>query len=437
MMNVVLLTYDFSTKIMGGSVRLIKMAEHLPGCGWKPHVLTASPPEEHPHLAEGHITFIPSPEREFGGGIRVAEAGPSVIGGQNPGWLSRLAFLKRFFPLERQVTWWPSFRKESLKALRGKEIHAVVSTSAPYTMMLFGHWLARKLGVPHLVDVRDDWQARHLFEGRSWLNRTLLNACCRYVVRRAAAVTVVSWRSLLLQEHLGVPVHVLPNGYDEADFAQVPLEAAPVSPEGPLRIVHLGWLGDFRSIGPVLEGLRELRARDLDLSRKVRLEQYGLIEPGQLRLIEAAGLGEMVRVHPQVPHREAVAEMARADVLLVIPGTNIPAALTGKIFEYLRARRPILLWTGEGAALDLAQEVGVRWCIREGDQAALTATLAELLHLKARGGLQTSTDAEKIARFAREATTRQLAGLLDQATGRVARPSTPVSSILPVEEVCT
>lgn len=434
-MNVALIAYDFSTKIMGGSVRLIKMAEYLPGCGWTPHVLTASPPEEHPSLGQGCITFIPSPEREFGGGIRVAEGGPSVIGGANPGWLSRLAFLKDFLPLERQITWWPNFRRESLKALQGKEIHAVVSTSAPYTMMLFGHWLARKLGVPHLVDVRDDWQARHLFEARSWLNRTLLNAYCRYVVRRAAAVTVVSWHSLLRQQRLGVPVHVLPNGYDEADFAQVPLAAVPVSPEGPLRIVHLGWLGDFRSIGPVLESLRQLRARDPDLPQKVRLEQYGLIEPGQLRLIEASGLGEMVQVHPQIPHRDALAEMTRADVSLVIPGTNIPAALTGKIFEYLRARRPILLWTGEGAAMDLAREVGLRWCIREGDQAALTAALDELLRLKPQGVLQTGTDAARIAPFAREATTRLLADLLDGCTGQNAEQPIRMRSTHPLETV--
>jgi glycosyltransferase involved in cell wall biosynthesis len=118
-------------------------------------------------------------------------------------------------------------------------------------------------------------------------------------------------------------------------------------------------------------------------------------------------------VYPQVPHAEAVKIMADADALLAIPGDRLPAALSGKLFEYLRARRPIVLVAADGAARALGIDVQVDVLVRPDDVSGLAAALGQLLDAKQSGSLKTSTDPAVVATLEREQGARLLAGLLD------------------------
>ena len=423
MRHCLFIAYEFSTKHIGGSIRAIKFAQYLPQHGWIPHVVTATPPEEHPdfgHDWPGSLTYSPSPERDYGGGTKIEDEGLSVLE-QNPWWLRRLAFVKQLLPLERQLVWYRNLRRDAWSAVSGVSVEVVLSTSAPYVVMLFGRWLASRLGVHHVVDIRDDWVDWLKFNPRSWVSRQLLEAYTGWVARRTVAMTVPTQLvQARMHEAYGIPVHVIRNGYDEPHFAHVPLAAEAVDPAGPLRLVHLGWLGEFRSLAPLLDVLAE----DDELSAAVHIDQYGLVSPDQLALVEASGRREQVRVHPHIPHHEAIGIMQEADVLLVIPGYQIPAAVSGKIFEYLRVRRPILLCADPGAACDLAATVGMRWVVPNDDPATLRATLHEMLAAKRAGTLRASTAADAIQAYAREHTTQKLAAILDQHTSAVPQPST-------------
>ena len=63
-------------------------------------------------------------------------------------------------------------------------------------------------------------------------------------------------------------------------------------------------------------------------------------------------LEEMTRVEGTVPHRQSIAYMLGADVLLLIPGPG-DGTMPGKTFEYLAARKPILAIAGQGAVRDI------------------------------------------------------------------------------------
>jgi len=392
------------------------MARTLPDFGWTPHVLTASPPDEHPPIADGTVTHIRSSERGFGGGIRIGESGASTLG-QSPTWLRGLDPLKAFLPLERQLTWFPSFFKQAESGVNGREIRAVVTTAAPYVCLLLGHWLSRKLQVPHIVDIRDDWQDRFRIERRSALNRILMEAYAGHVLREATAVTTVSGPLAKRLRDYGTPVRIIPNGYVEADFTNIPMAVTPVPSSGPLRMVHMGWLGDFRSIEPVLSCLQQLRAEGCT-GKDICFEQFGLIEENQERLMRGASLEDMVRIYRQVDHHEAVDEMKRADVLLAIPGSGISAAVSGKLYEYLRVRRPILLYAGKGAAMDLAKNVGLHWQVNEGDQDGLVRSIRDLIRRKRTGTLSTNT--HDISQFERKNGVKKLANILNQSVVRSA-----------------
>jgi hypothetical protein len=95
----------------------------------------------------------------------------------------------------------------------------------------------------------------------------------------------------------------------------------------------------------------------------VRVEFYGPSLDFIRVLAERLGVAESVRVHRPVSYSESLSIQRNADLLLLLLW-NDPAqtgVLTGKLFEYLGARRPILAvgpHPDEGARLILARGAG-------------------------------------------------------------------------------
>jgi glycosyltransferase involved in cell wall biosynthesis len=124
---------------------------------------------------------------------------------------------------------------------------------------------------------------------------------------------------------------------------------------------------------------------------------------------ESLGLGERLELHPYVPRRESLRLQRDSDALLLL----IPDAsgrgrgvLSGKVFEYLAAQRPILAAVPpDGAAAALIEETGAGVVAPPDDVPALRAAL-ERLHAAWRAGTLDGTplseeDRERLGRGAR------------------------------------
>jgi len=59
-------------------------------------------------------------------------------------------------------------------------------------------------------------------------------------------------------------------------------------------------------------------------------------------------VNDLVEVLPPLPYRDALAEMLAADGLLVLQAANCNEQIPAKLYEYLRAGRPILGLTDRG-----------------------------------------------------------------------------------------
>ena len=363
----------------------MSFAENLPGHGWDVTVVTASPPAEWPHMPEGvSVHHVPSPERKLGGGIST-EADSRLDA--NPPWLKALGAVKGLLPIERQLSWYPRLWRAAFRIFRAAGVEALVTVVAPNVMMPIGHAIARRLGVPHHIDLRDDFADRRLVEPVTASYQALLNAYGHACLRRAQGISVVSPVTEDRLHALGLRARLVMNGYVEAHFRDVPWRARSVPQDGPLRLVHLGWLGDFRSIGSLTEAVACL---DRDTRAQLQIDQFGLIDPAQAKLL--ADCPCPTAVHAQLPHQEAIRRMLEADMLVAIPGDSVPAALTGKLFEYLRTRRPVLLIAGDGAARQLAERAGIRRLVRPGDVQGLAALLRDSLKAKRVGTLIAESD---------------------------------------------
>ena len=115
----------------------------------------------------------------------------------------------------------------------------------------------------------------------------------------------------------------------------------------------------------------------------------GDFRPGDREFMESLGLADRVELIDYVPRRESLALQRNSDaLLLLIPdaGGRGRGVLSGKVFEYLAAERPILAAVPpDGAAAQLIRDTGAGVVAAADDVAGLRAALVDL-HAQWRDG---------------------------------------------------
>jgi len=255
------------------------------------------------------------------------------------------------------VGWLPFAVRSGRRLSRSWTPGIVFASGPPFTTLLIGYLLSRIAQAPLVLEFRDRWWDDPYYPPPAW-RRRLNRAVERRLAGRARAIVTVSepWAETYRQVY-GKPTQVVYNGYDDALAGRVASEC-PAARPGPLRIVYTGGIyPGRRDPTPLFEAVRSLGERAGD----VRIEFYGSDPELVLPLARNAGVADSVVVLPEVTHDEAVAIQQSADVLLLLQWNdpreqgNVP----GKFFEYLGARRPILvLGLQDGVPASIVQARG-------------------------------------------------------------------------------
>lgn len=224
----------------------------------------------------------------------------------------------------------------------------VVSTSGPYTVHFLAARLKNKgLAKAWVADFRDTWSNSFIYPGifpfnflESYLEKKLM--------KNADFITTVSspFASVLEKLHGVSKVHVIENGFDPEDLEN--LDKEPIFPkDGKLRIVHTGtiYLGK-RDPSPLFSAIERIASSP---SLRPLLNKLEVLFPGPYQgnlssLIEQYKVGDWVKMPGFLSRPEALRMQRDADYLLFLPWNdpNIDGVLTGKIFEYLFSKTPIL-----------------------------------------------------------------------------------------------
>jgi glycosyltransferase involved in cell wall biosynthesis len=206
-------------------------------------------------------------------------------------------------------------------------------------------------------------------------------------------------------EPAGVVTTIL-NGADFDDFAGLPYRRS-----DRFRITHTGSFFGKRDPRPFLQALAESGLEEV-VARFV-----GDFRVADREWAESLGLGDRLELHPYVARREALVLQRDSDaLLLLIPeaGGRGQGVLSGKVFEYLAAERPILAAVPpDGAAAELIRETGAGVVAAPDDVPALTAALTELHGAWQAGTLDgTALSPEDRERLGRAARVEELAEVL-------------------------
>ena len=174
----------------------------------------------------------------------------------------------------------------------------------------------------------------------------------RLVARQADAISCVS--EAIAEEVRGLEprgiVRTISNGCDFDDFAGLEYRPAPR-----FRITHAGSFFGKRDPRPFLQALQ-----DSGVDAVARF--VGDFRSSDREWAESLGLGDRLELIPYAPRAESLRLQRDSEaLLLLIPNADGrgKGVLSGKVFEYLAAGRPILaVVPPDGAAAELIRETG-------------------------------------------------------------------------------
>ena len=404
-MKVLLVTMYFPPAGGGGVQRPLKFATHLPAHGIETHVLAPDDPKWVNVDAELKPPTQAWIHRARYFGPRSRRLADELHGRRGIDRISRqaLSMSSRVLVPDENVTWNLTAIPTALRIVRQEGIDVVLTTSPPNSVHLIGAAVKAASSARWVADLRDSIAAhphRNVERIAVRAKEKVSDQVARLVARQADAIVAASDAIAAEARALdpnGVVVPIL-NGADFDDFAGLEYHRG-----DRFRITHTGSFFGKRDPRPFLQAFADA-ALDDAVARFV-----GDFRPGDREWAERLDLGDRLELLDYVPRRESLRLQRDSDaLLLLIPdaGGRGRGVLSGKVFEYLAAERPILAAVPpEGAAAELIEETGAGVVAAPDDVAALRVAL-ERLHEAWRASSLDGTplsedDRERLGRGAR------------------------------------
>ena len=223
--------------------------------------------------------------------------------------------------------------------LEKNHIDAIITTGPPHSMHIIGLELKKKLGIKWISDFRDPWTEIDYFQQLPLTKKAIKKHqdLEQEVLINSDMVVVVG--ETMKEKFLKYTkrIEVLTNGFDtiETSLTQELDEK--------FSITHVGLMNSDRNPTILWEVLDEISNQNIDFKNDLRIKLIGKIDDTVIQDIQVFNPKNILRI-PYLEHEEVRKYQASSQILL-LSINRVPSAkgiITGKIFEYLQAKRPIL-----------------------------------------------------------------------------------------------
>ena len=411
MSTVLIVAYHFPPlRGSSGIQRTLRFCRYLPEFGWEPVVITA-----HPRAYEETSTDLMGElprELPITRAFALNAASHLSFRGRYPNWLA--------VP-DRWSSWFLGGVVAGMAAIRRHRVRAIFSTYPIATAHLIGLALSRLSGLPWIADFRDpmaqDGYPEDPLQWKSfrWIEERTLRRAARATFTSPSAIRDYQRRYPDIPRERFV---LIENGYDEEAFTGLTLPAMPTDGDGRRRLVllHSGVVyPSERDPTQLFQALRMLKDRQQVDASTVEFRFRASGNDGLLAgLATQHGVSDLVSLLPPIPYRDALTEMCGADALLVMQAANCNSQIPAKVYEYLRARRPLLTFTDAmGDTADLIRRAGIGPILPLDSASAIAAALPAFLADLRAGTVPIASD-EFAQAGSRRARTQQLSVVLNE-----------------------
>lgn len=397
-----------------GMQRTLRFSQYLPEFNWQPIVLSAHP------RAYQSIDYTLSDELSDQVPVYRAFALDTS---------RHLSFMNRYSQLlalpDRWVAWWLGAVPVGLYLIKKYKPDVIWSTYPIATAHLIGFTLYKITNTPWVADFRDpmvqiDYPSNPLtYRAYQWIeNKTISHCTC-------AVFTTPGTRDDYISRFPSIPesrFRLIENGYDEQSFASAATfigNKSRAKAQERIVLLHSGVIyPSERDPTIFFDALSDLLRQGLITSNTLKIIFRATYHDRYLqRLIDEYGIGTIVSLAPPINYQEALSEMLTADGLLLLQAANCNNQIPAKLYEYLRAQRPILALTDPtGDTARKLKEVGSESIARLDSKADISHELL-LFMAKIRENKIPNIPLKKVYSHSRKARTKELAILLKEIAG--------------------
>ena len=415
-----------------------QLTRHLPVCNWNPVVLTVKE-QYFPHTdALGPNGFpgcirrtrvVPHPLGIFADlkarlHADTCTAPYSETTGRAMGTLRRWLLSLLRTP-DIYTGWIPPAIVAGLDEIRRHSVTHLCSSAPYWSNHLIGLVLSRLTGLTWTAHFRDPWVGIPAWKPESALSRWIERSLERMVVHRSTSVVCVTERhaGLFRRRYPEIAPEKfvsIPNGFDETEWTDIGDRADHrTAARDTFVIRYAGSLHERRSPLPLFRAVRALvDAGEVDRSR-LTIDLVGWCDVAEGRRVtemaDECGIVDRVTFTGPLGRTDTLRRMAQADLLLVLAEAQ-PYQIPGKTYEYLRAGRPILALTSDGALSDLLRETGGAWIVDPADQRGIAAAVREAYRGWTTGQRPPCPDSQVVATFDRRRLAARLAEVFHDGT---------------------
>ncbi|MCX7736398.1 MAG: glycosyltransferase family 4 protein [Candidatus Kapabacteria bacterium] len=433
MKNILVIAYYFPPSGGPGGQRVLKTVKYLPDFGWQPYVLTVSN-GQFPAIDESLLDEIPKSVvvertrifepydiyRKITGMKPGTAIDVNVIKkeGQSLSFKQKLAEFVRatFFIPDARIGWIFSAVKAGREMIKKYNIHAIYSSSPPYTCSMIARKLKRISNLPWVAGFRDPWTG-FISTPKRWLIPAMIDKHFEKSVFQTADFVECAWEGIIKDALGKYPdlnpqkfIHI-PNGFDSNDFPKIEIK-----PNEKFTITYTGSMYGRRNPDSFFQAIEKLIA-----DRKINPDDLKLVFVGRFGdeihdMFNKVSFKNSIQVFGYVPHKESVEFILRSDVLLLVVDESKESEeiVPGKVYEYIGTRKPVLAIAPNNSAIaKLIKETNSGLIAHQSEIDKIAANFLSFYEAWKNNKKLINPNENEINKYERRESARQLAGLLD------------------------
>lgn len=314
------------------------------------------------------------------------------------------------------AVWANNVINEISKIVNLKDVDVVYTTSAPYSTHLIGHYLKVNYKLPWACDFRDEWSNNPYFS----LNKDLRHKIEKNVEEQILLTSnkIITISNIAKGNYINDfkidanKIEVITNGYDEEDFKEI-------NENRENKKFIITYNGSFySSINPYtfITAINKSIENNIINKSDIELQFIGKIDNEIKNKIINMDKFHIIIIKSYAIHQESLKLSSNSEVLLLITGQGdkVKSVYTGKVFEYLRLKKPILALSPKGSVVEeLLSEtksgINVEYDDIEGIEKAILKYYNDWKH-----GKEFKVNEDEIKKYERKNLTKKLAEVFDE-----------------------
>lgn len=429
MKKILIISYYWIPSGGSGVQRWVKFTKYLRDYGWEPIIYTPENPE-YPVLDDSFVKDIPTDIKVIKTPIwepysiyrkltnkkdEPINAG-FISENKSKNWKENLSvWIRGNFLIPDPRSFWirPSV-KYLTEYLKTNPVDAIITTGPPHSMHFIGLGLKKAFpNIPWVTDFRDPWTNIYYYKDLklSKIADRIHHKLEKKIVQKSDLLLVVSNGMKQEFSYLNPKrIQVLTNGFDTDDQ---PAES--ITLDSKFSISYIGLLTENQNPTVLWEVLEDLCKEDIEFKKDLQIQLIGKIDYSAIESIKNHNLFEQLIQSAYIPHNEAIARQRSSQVLLLLlinKEGNFKGVLTGKLFEYLAAKRPVLgFGTTDSDAAKVLSDVGAGKMIAFTDKAETKKVILEYYSQYKSDSL--TINSSSVEKYSRKSLTEEFVNLLN------------------------